>query len=57
MIFMYSNIILGPFTKLTVKRAPRFKLPELETFILKLLVQKSGWRWNTSLIKSKQASK
>ena len=35
---MYSNIILGPFTKLTVKRAPRFKLPELETFILKLLL-------------------
>ena len=38
MIFMYSNIILGPFTKLTVKRAPRFKLTELETFILKLLL-------------------
>ena len=37
-IFMYSNIILGPFTKLTVKRAPRFKLPELETFILELLL-------------------
>ena len=35
---MYSNIIPGPFTNLTVKRAPRFKLPELETFILKLLL-------------------